>query len=344
MEKIKIVQIGVTHEHADGKMYALKKLPDVFDLVGYVDDREFSTTPRTYSRDYVTPYEGVPQLSLEEALNYPGLQATVVEVPNNELVPIALRCMERNLAMHMDKPAGEDLDLYKELLDGCAARNLPFQMGFMFRGNPAFQFCISAIRQKWLGEIFQLEADMNHSYGNDDYHEYVGKFPGGLMYILGCHLIDFVISALGCPEKVIPILKSAPGMPNHIKNNCTAILEYPNAVAILKSCSREIGCTAQRRIKIAGTNGSISFSPLERFDGQPVELTLQLREAAGNLPAGKHLLCFPMPEDRYTEQLRELAAMIKGECKSSYTYQHDYLVHHITLISSGINDPNTLRR
>ena len=207
MDRIRIAQIGITHEHANGKMYSLRKLPEVFDIVGYVDDREFSKSPH-FGNDFVKPYEGLRKLTLDEAFNTPGLQAVTVEVPNNELVPVALHCMERNLAMHMDKPGGEDLALYKTLLDGCKERNLPFQMGFMFRGNPAFQFCIAAIRNKLIGEVFELEADMNHCYGGEAYQEYIGKFAGGIMYNLGCHLIDFVVAALGRPEKVTPFLKS----------------------------------------------------------------------------------------------------------------------------------------
>ena len=336
MEKIKIVQIGITHEHANGKMYSLRKLPEVFDIVGYVDDREFSTSPR-FGNDFEKPYEGLRKLTLDEAFNTPGLQAVTVEVPNNELVPMAMRCMERNLAMHMDKPAGEDLALYKKLLDGCAAKNLPFQMGFMFRGNPAFQFCIKAIREKWIGDVFELEADMNHCYGGDEYQEYIGKFRGGIMYNLGCHLIDFAVSAMGRPENVTPFLKSAPGWPERILNNCMAVLEYPHATVVLRSCSRDIANIDGRRMKIVGTNGSITFNPLERFDGKPVEISLHLKQGAGSFPAGKHTLRFEPQTDRYTEQLCEFARIIRGEIVNPYTYEHDYLVHQVTLAAAGYN-------
>ena len=301
MDRIRIAQIGITHEHANGKMYSLRKL------------------------------------TLDEAFNMPGLQAVTVEVPNNELVPVALRCMERNLAMHMDKPGGEDLTLYKTLLDGCKERNLPFQWGFMFRGNPAFQFCIAAIRNKLIGEVFELEADMNHCYGGEPYQEYIGKFAGGIMYNLGCHLIDFVVAALGRPEKVTPFLKSAPGYPASVRNNCMAVLEYPHAIATLRSCSRDIANTDGRRMKIVGTNGSIAFNPLERFDGKPVELSLNLAAAAGEFPAGKHTLRFPPQADRYEAQLLELARIIRGEIQNPYSYEHDCLVHEVTLAAAGYN-------
>ena len=336
MDRIRIAQIGITHEHANGKMYSLRKLPEVFDIVGYVDDREFSKSPR-FGNDFVKPYEGLRKLTLDEAFNMPGLQAVTVEVPNNELVPVALRCMERNLAMHMDKPGGEDLALYKTLLDGCKERNLPFQMGFMFRGNPAFQFCIAAIRNKLIGEVFELEADMNHCYGGEPYQEYIGKFAGGIMYNLGCHLIDFVVAALGRPEKVTPFLKSAPGYPASVRNNCMAVLEYPHAIATLRSCSRDIANTDGRRMKIVGTNGSIAFNPLERFDGKPVELSLNLAAAAGEFPAGKHTLRFPPQADRYEAQLLELTRIIRGEIQNPYSYEHDCLVHEVTLAAAGYN-------
>ena len=46
MKRIKIIQIGMFHEHAIGKIEVLKNRTDLFELVGYVDEREFCTTPR----------------------------------------------------------------------------------------------------------------------------------------------------------------------------------------------------------------------------------------------------------------------------------------------------------
>ena len=38
MEKLNIIQIGICHEHAAGKFESLKKRPDLFNLIGYVDE------------------------------------------------------------------------------------------------------------------------------------------------------------------------------------------------------------------------------------------------------------------------------------------------------------------
>ena len=333
-ERVKIAQIGICHEHAAGKIVSLKRLPEVFEIVGVVNDMEISKTPRCGTPG-LDPYKDLRWMTEEEVLNTPDLDAVVVEVPNNDLVPVALRCMERNLPMHMDKPAGEDPALYRKLLDGCRERNLPFQMGYMFRGNPAFQFCIRAIREKLLGEVFEIEADMNHCYGGEEYQEYIGRFPGGIMYNLGCHLIDFVVAGMGRPENVTPFLHSAPGYPASIRNNCMAVLEYPHAIVTLRSCSKDTANTQGRRIRIAGTDGSIVFSPVERFDGKPVEIALSLKKDSGGFPAGEHTLRFQPQTDRYANQLIELAKIIRGEMKNPCTYEHDYLVHEVTLAAAG---------
>ena len=337
MDRIRIAQIGVTHEHASGKMISLKKLPEIYDIAGYVNDLNTSTTPK-YVYLLQQCFEDVKELTLEDVLNDTSIQAVTVEVPNNELVPMAMKFAERGIAMHLDKPAGLDLDLYRQLLDICKAKNVPFQMGFMFRGNPAFQFCIRAIREKLIGDVITIEADMNHGYGGEWYQEYISKFSGGLMYNLGCHLIDFIVAAMGRPENVTGFLKSAPGDPPHIKNNCMAVLEYPNAYAVVSSCSRQHNTSGVRTIHIVGTHGSIIFSPIEAFAPDSVEMKIHVVRSSPGLPAGTHTLKFPVQHDRYSEQLIELADVIRGKRSSSYSFEHDYLVHEVTLAASGYTD------
>ena len=338
MEKIKVIQIGMFHEHAIGKIEVLKQRTDLFDLIGYVDERAFCNTPRIPNPNKPEYYADIRKMTLEEALDYPGLEAVTVEVPNNDLVPIALKCMERNLAMHMDKPAGPDLGLFKKLLDGCKAKNIPFQIGYMFRGNPAFQFCLKAIREKLIGDVFEIDADMNHCYGGELYQEYIAEFQGGLMYNLGCHLIDFVVAAMGRPEKVNSFLKSAPGYPDEFQNNCLAVLEYPHAFATIHACSKDAGNTTGRAMKIAGTKGTIKITPLERFDGKSVELELTLASDSALFPKGTHILKFPPQLNRYDIQMQELVDMIRNNGASSYSFEHDYTVHEVVLAASGYID------
>ena len=333
MKKIKIGQVGVCHEHASGKINTLRKMPEIFEIVGIVDDR--NSRAAKFAGGDLEPYEGLKWLTEEELFNTPGLQAVAVEVPNLDLVPTALRCMERNLAMHMDKPGGEDLELFARLRKGCTERKLPFQMGYMFRNNPAMQWCLKAVHNDWLGEIFEIHGSMSHNYGGEAYQEYIGEFKGGIMFNLGCHLIDFIIAILGRPEKIVPFLKSAPGYPERIKNNCLTIMEYPHATVTLRVCSREADGLNRRRLKICGTKGSVELCPLERFDGQPLEMRLTLLEDSPEYAAGTHIVDFGVKRDRYEDQLLELAKIIRGEMENPYTCEHDCLVQEVLLAASG---------
>ena len=166
MKKIKVIQIGCSHEHANGKIQTLKLMNDTFDIIGIVDDTNICHTPRLADNCMTWDcYKDVPRISLEEALNHPDVELFMVEVPNNDLVPIAEMCLERKIPMHMDKPGGPDLERYKKLIDGCQAADLPFQMGYMFRGNPALNQALDLTRKGAFGEIFEIKASMNHCYG-----------------------------------------------------------------------------------------------------------------------------------------------------------------------------------
>lgn len=333
MKKIKIGQIGICHEHASGKMNTLRKLSDVYEIVGVVDDRD--TRAARYAGDDLSPYEGLTWMSKEQLLAHRGLEAVVIETPNADLVPTAHQCMARDLPMHLDKPGGEEMALFRALLAGCKERHLPLQMGYMFRANRAIQLAQKAVREGWLGGVFEIQGSMSHNYGGQGYQPYMGQFKGGIMYNLGCHLIDTVIAMMGRPVNVTPFLKSAPGYDSAIKNNCVAILEYSHALATLRACSKEVDGLGRRSLKICGTKGTIELCPLERFDGKPLTMQLTLLEGNEAYSAGSHVIDLGVTKDRYEDQLREFASIVRGEMENPYSYAHDELVQEVILASCG---------
>lgn len=336
MKKIKIGQIGVCHEHAAAKIKSLRAMPEVYEVVGVVDDRS-SAAARFADRD-LAAYEGVTWMSEAELLATPGLQAVAVETPNLDLVPTAIRCMERGLAMHLDKPGGDDLVLFGRLLEGCRERNVPLQMGYMFRNNPAMQLCRRAVREGWLGEVFEFHAGMSHDYGGNEYQKYLANFKGGILFNLGGHLIDLVVSMLGRPECVTSFLKSAPGSPENSMSNGLAVLEYRHAHVLLHACSREVDGLLHRRLKVCGTGGTVELCPLERFDGEPLTMRLTLGEDNEEYAAGTHFVDFGVQRDRYRAQILELARVINGEIENPYTYEHDLVVQEVLLAASGYSE------
>ena len=66
-----------------------------------------------------------------------------------------------------------------------------------------------AVRDGWLGDVSFIEADMNHCYGDDGYQRYVGTFKGGILYNLGCHLIDMIEPmTVGMPTRIHSVIGS----------------------------------------------------------------------------------------------------------------------------------------
>jgi len=61
MKKLKNAQLGITREHASGKMGAARRLSDVFEVVGVVDDSA-STTARQNAMISPKPYEGLKRM------------------------------------------------------------------------------------------------------------------------------------------------------------------------------------------------------------------------------------------------------------------------------------------
>ncbi len=341
MKKLRVIQIGICHEHANGKIETLRTLKDDFEVVGFVDDRS-STTPRWPLMRPESLWSGIPTLTLDEALALPDLDAAFVEVTNAELVDIANRVLERGLPMHMDKPGGESYEPFRRLRTAAKSRGLPFQMGYMFRVNPAMRWIADAVRNGWLGDIFEIAADMDHGYGDDDYRRYLGSFRGGILYNLGCHFADFFIELLGEPDDVRSFVHTAPGSPEGSRDNGMAVLEWKSgAMATIRACGRKVA-GGGRRLRVTGTLGGVELCPVERFDGQPLLLDIWLQKPCGGLPAGHQTLNFgPQGRnsnvDRYKAQIQQFARQVRGEeSEPDNLCEHDLAVQRTVLRMCGI--------
>ena len=106
MKRLRVVQFGISHEHALGKLATIKALRDEFELVGLVDDRD-GTSPRYPLRRPDSVLEGVPLLTEEQVWADKTIDAAFVEVTNGDLVATAERVLAHGLPMHLDKPGGE---------------------------------------------------------------------------------------------------------------------------------------------------------------------------------------------------------------------------------------------
>jgi predicted dehydrogenase len=112
---------------------------------------------------------------------------------DHRLMDVTGQCIEAGMHVHLDKPGGESFSAFKRVLDEAGRRNLTVQLGYMYRYNPAVQFCQRTVREGWLGQVFEVDCVMNVTHSLP-YRQYLSQFRGGTMFIFACHPIDLVVT------------------------------------------------------------------------------------------------------------------------------------------------------
>jgi predicted dehydrogenase len=322
--KLRIGQIGTAHAHAAGKIAALQRSGD-FDVAGVVEPDPMRRQRAEESREY----QGVRWVTEEQLLNLPGLQAVAIETEVGDLLATAARVVAAGKHVHLDKPAGESLTAFKELLDEATRRRLTVQMGYMFRYNPALQFCYRAVREGWLGEIFSIDAVMGKVLDAES-RKALLKYRGGAMFELGCHVIDSVVHLMGRPQRVVAHNRSSSSTQDGLADNQLAVLEYPKAAVTVRSSIMEVAGEARRQFVVCGDQGTIDIRPIE-----PPQVRLALAQPRGDFKKGYQDI--PMTHrPRYEGDFMDLAKVIRGEKEFDFPPAHDLAVQEAVLLASGL--------
>ena len=329
MRKIRIGQLGIGHNHGTERMRALRSLTEYFDVVAVAEDSPAWREKRGSHQ----AYQGLPMMSSDELLAVPGLEAVMVETDGGELLASARRCAERGLHLCMDKPGGEDLPGFRDLCDLVRSRDLVLQMGYVYRNNPAVNFCVDAVKNGWLGEIFEIHAVMSR-WDKDEYRRWLAQFRGGAMYIFAGYLIDIVLRMLGKPEKIAPFMKRT--RDDGLVDNGLAVLEYPRATATIRVSVAEVEGYDHRRLIVCGTNGTVELCPIEyRTDDPQLTVRLTLKEPRAHYAAGTRMVNCGARGNRYAAQLAEFARAVRGEAPNPFPPEHEYLLHETLLRACG---------
>ena len=328
MDKIKIAQIGIGHNHGSEKMRAARSFPDVFEVVGVCE----ADPAWMKSRGSLDVYQGLPFMSEEELLDVPGLAAVLIETDVWNLIPTAQRCIDRDLHVHIDKPAGENLAAFEKLLADARRQSLVVQLAYMYRYNNAVQYAREMASSGALGEIFEIDAVMSTEHSRD-FRDWLRHFRGGAMYIFGCHLIDLVIGFRGRPDAITPFLGKTRHEGVDVYDNTLAVLEYPNGPSTVRVSSVEVNGYGRRQFVVLGTKGSIEIKPFER----PTVVTYA--EGGGDIYCDcKRVIELPSMGGRYDELLLDFARCVRGEKENPFGYEHELLVHKATLKASRFED------
>ena len=321
MKKIKIGQIGIGHNHGEAKMQAVRKFPELFEIVGFAEENERWIEKRGANKGY----EGLTRMSVEEVIA--KSDAILVESDVWDLTKYAKMCVDAGKHMHMDKPASGTLEDYKYVLDTAKEKNLVVQLGYMYRYNPAVLQCFEHIKNGDLGEIYSINAEMS-TFHKPEYKKWLTNFGGGIMYILGSHLVDLIVYMMGEPKKITSYLKHSGLDGIDFEDNNLAVLEYEKALARIFISSVEVNGYGRRQLVVAGSKGTVNICPLER----PIKMTYSDTQMVDRPWEN---VCLEVPIEnvsgdcRYDDMIQDFYAYIVGTKQNPFTYEHDYLVQKV---------------
>ena len=328
MRKIRIAQIGINkHSHGSQIFKTLKENPDVFDIAGYA----IVENEREESADKLSCFEGFPELSLEEILNDESIEAVTVETDEIHLTKYARLAAEHGKHIHMEKPGSQGLLEFEEMIGAVRKGGKTFHTGYMYRYNPYVKKILRDIESGELGEVHSIEAQMDCILAADA-REWLSTFQGGMMFYLGCHLIDLIYRIMGEPLEVIPLSTSTHFRDVHTEDFGMAVFRYPNGVAFAKTCDVEKGGFLRRQLVVAGEKGTAQIMPPEAFaeGGQYTEM----RENFSDEWAGGWVESRSEVHDRYDGMMRNFAEIVRGK-ENPYTYDYELGLYTLVLKACG---------
>lgn len=326
--KINVIVIGIGHHHADEVMQGLNKHSQ-YNVLGYYEQDEAVLNKK---KDSVL-YKKLKQYSYEEILADDTVQALFIEAPAEYQVDYAEKFLSIGLPVHFDKPVGLDYQKTSALFNKMRDRKISFQIGYMYRYNPAVLKMNEYISKGDLGEIYNVEAVMN-TENNPEFRTWLSSYPGGSMFILGCHMIDIVYSIMGTPVSVYPFHKKSGKCSVDSFDSCSVIFEYNKGIANIQATCVEVGGYGRRRIIVSGSKNTIEIQPMEN----PTQMFNYPDRRNPYSSEGKKEILHCESTDRYTYMLDDFASIVRNETSSLYytpDFEYEINLQKLIIQSAG---------
>lgn len=335
MGKIRVVQIGIGHDHATGILDTVLKQQDIYDVCAL-------GVPESEKTDFcerLKNYENkLPIVTVDEALNLKDIDAVIVETEEENLTKYAYAAAKKGFPVHMDKPGGLKLDEFEKLINAAKENKSVLHLGYMYRYNPAINEAIKKARSGEIGEIYAVEAQMNCEHGREK-REWLARFPGGMMFFLGCHLIDLIVRIQGFPEEVIPLNRPTQIGGTTAEDYGFAVLKYKNGISFAKTCAAEPGGYSRRQLVICGSEGTIEMKPLESFDenGDIYTQTAEVNKKKADVDwCYRAPIVSSKPYGRYDYMMSDFCKMVCSDLENPFDYDYELKLYKTLLKACGV--------
>ncbi len=323
-KKIRVAHYGISHDHSTSTLETARQYPDIYEIVGVCEPNDAVRAEKGKAR----AYDGIPWLTEDELLSRDDIDAVFCEGYELESVAQAQKCIDRGLHVHLDKPGGTDLAAFAKLLHDAEAKGLTLQMGYMFRYNPAMQYVLRRVREGALGTITGIDATFCCLHDAQK-RSWMGAFPGGNMFFLGCHSIDMILQINGSPTSVAAFNRPSGFGSGAALDSAFAVLDYPTGVCSVRANATESSGYQRRTLRVTGTEGVIEIRPLEsptivREATRKHSMEVGWRDSTDDVFPG-------FIPGRYDEMMLDFARCVRGEKQNPYTYAYELEVQRVVL-------------
>ena len=323
--KIRAAVLGTQHSHTRGKLQAMIDSPD-YEVICICEHDE-----DVRKRQAADPlFEGQAWVSEGELLSDTTIDLVVVECKPWQAIPWGQKVVDAGKHLHLEKPAGETYQPFKELVEAARSKNLLLQKGWVLRGQAGINAAVEAANKGWLGDVHLIRATMN-SDRDQPQRNLEARYPGGAMFELAGHMIDRVLEFTGRPDKVHSWLRHDTGIEDQLMDNTLAVLEFTGGLALVSTSARMYGSGDHRSFEVIGTDGTVMVQPL----GGHSKMWVAMREARGPYQEGWQTVDLG-PQPRYIADFEEFARAFKTKTPLKHSYEHELLVHETLLRASGM--------
>jgi predicted dehydrogenase len=257
-DSIVIGLLGITHPHASARLRALREIENV-EVVAAADD-----DPRL---QYFTAKYDLEPREIDKVLSDERINAIMVHAKSRDMVPHTLRALAAGKSVVVEKPGGGTVDDLRQLREAeLANSSLVVQVGYNVRLAQSVERAKELIESGVIGDVVTVSA-RGAALAGEHLTEHLNQPAdmGGVLWILGCHMLDSLVRVFGAPESVnARVHKPARLSDDSSREDSAAVLlNYPDmSITFSFDGHDHLEWFESSRITVYGTAGMIEVGIL----------------------------------------------------------------------------------
>jgi predicted dehydrogenase len=258
-ERVRIVQVGLTHPHADELRETLLYMPEV-EIVGFCDGdptcRE-RVPPPLADRPFFDEFGDLLRATQPDV--------AVITLPADRTPAAVVQAAEAGVHMYADKPVARCAAALTPAMDAVRRAGVCTTHGYLRRFMPAGQEIKRIVEAGLLGRLMSIEARWITTSvaqrGVDSFYFDRAQSGGGILHWLGCHYLDFMRWVTSAEvSEVAAITATLSGQPIDVEDVATLALRYDNGMIGSLHCAFATDRDTDQAFSLRGALGWLTWN------------------------------------------------------------------------------------